>query len=322
MLARVSVQLDSAFLLRPQHSSCCRIRCTEGIVINRVAVVTDSVSCLPRDLVEKYAIKIVPISVIINGQAYRDGIDITPKEVYQLVATSKNLPGTTSPSPGDFLEAYRELSNRVDGIICVTICSDISMMYDSATQAKRMAEGDLPHVAINVIDSRTAGGAEGFVALAAARAAASGKDLAQATRTAEDMILRVSMLGVLDTLKYLARSGRIPKIAAWAGSMLRLNPILTFSHERIGLLEKARTKPRAVQRILQIMEERMGRKPVHVNLMHANVPEEAAALKRQVESQFECVELFVTDFAPTMGVQAGPGVLALAFYSEEDISVE
>ncbi len=271
---------------------------------------------------EKYAIRIVPISVIINGQAYRDGIDITPKEVYQLVATSKNLPSTTSPSPGDFLEAYRELSNRVNGIVCVTICSDISMMYDSAMQAKRMAEEDLPHVAINVIDSRTVGGAEGFVALAAARAAASGKDLAQVTRAAEDMIPRVSMLGVLDTLKYLARSGRIPKIAAWAGSMLRINPILTFSHEGIGLLEKARTKPRAVQRILQIMKERMGRKPVHVNLMHANVPEEAEALKERIESQFDCAELFVTDFAPTMGVQAGPGVLALAFYSEEDISVE
>jgi DegV family protein with EDD domain len=272
--------------------------------------------------VEKYAIKIVPISVVVNGRAYRDGIDITPKEIYELVATSKNLPSTTSPSPGDFLEAYRELSSSVSGIVCVTICSDISMMYDSAMQAKRMAEGELPHVAINVVDSRTAGGAEGFVALAAARVAASGKDLAQVTRVAEDMVPRVNMLGVLDTLEYLARSGRIPKIAAWAGSMLRINPILTFSHEGIGLLERARTKPRAVQRILQIMEQRMGRKPVHVNLMHANAPEEAEALRERVESQFDCAELFVTDFAPTMGVQAGPGVLALAFYSEEDISVE
>jgi len=272
--------------------------------------------------VEKYAIKIVPISVVIDGRTYRDGIDITPKEVYELVATSKNLPSTTSPSPGDFLEAYRELSNRVNGIICVTICSDISMMYDSAMQAKRMAEEEMPHVAINVLDSRTAGGAQGFVALEAARVAASGKDLAQVTRAAESMIPRVSMIAVLDTLHYLAKSGRIPKIAAWAGSMLKINPILTFSPGGIGLLEKARTKPRAVQRLLEIMEERMGRKPVHVNLMHANVPEEAEALRERIESQFDCAELFITDFAPTMGVQAGPGVLALAFYSEEDINVE
>jgi len=293
-----------------------------GSVIDRVAVVTDSVSCLPRDLVEKYAVKIVPISVVIDGRTYRDGIDITPREVYELVATSKDLPGTTSPSPGDFLEAYRELSNRVNGIICVTICSDISMMYDSAMQAKRMAEEEMPHVAINVLDSRTAGGAQGFVALEAARVAASGKGLAQVTRAAESMIPRVSMIAVLDTLHYLAKSGRIPKIAAWAGAMLKINPILTFSPEGIGLLEKARTKPRAVQRLLEIMEERMGRKPVHVNLMHANVPEEAEALRERIESQFDCAELFITDFAPTMGVQAGPGVLALAFYSEEDVSVE
>jgi len=313
--------LDSASLLGLRCSSC-KIQCTEGIVINRVAVITDSVSCLPGDLVDKYAVKVVPVSVVINGRAYRDGIDITPREVYQLVATSKNLPGTTSPSPGDFLEAYRELSNRVNGIICITICSDISMMYDSAMQAKRMAEEEMPHVAISVLDSRTAGGAQGFVALEAARAAVSGKDLAQVTRAAERMISRVSMIAVLDTLRYLAKAGRIPRVAAWAGSMLKIKPILTFSPEGIGLLERARTKPRAVQRLLEIMEERTVGKPVHVNLMHANVLDDAEALKERIESQFDCAELFITDFAPTMGVQAGPGVLALAFYSEEDISVE
>jgi DegV family protein with EDD domain len=192
------------------------------------------------------------------------------------------------------------------------------MMFNSATEAKQIMKEELPHLSINVVDSRTAGGAQGFVALAAARAAAMGKDLDEVTRTAELMIPRVHMIAVLDTLYYLARAGRIPKIAAWAGSMLRINPILTFSHEGIGLLERARTKPKAVNRLLEIMEERTGGKPVHVNIMHANVIDEAEALKERVESRFKCVELYITDFAPTMGVQAGPGIIALAFYSQED----
>jgi len=289
--------------------------------MGKVAVVTDSVACLPKELVDKYLIKIVPISLIINGNVYRDGVDITPTEVYQLLTTTKNTPTTSSPSPGDFIKAYRELSKSVDGIVCITICSDISMMFNSATKAKQIAQEEMPELAINVVDSRTAGGAQGFVALSAARTAALGKDLAEVTRVAENMISQVSMIAVLDTLYYLARAGRIPKIAAWAGSMLKINPILTFSHEGIGLLERARTKPRAVNRLLEIMEEKTEGKPVHVNIMHANVTDEAIALKQRIEAQFKCSELYITDFAPTMGVQAGPGTLALAFYSEEGKNV-
>jgi DegV family protein with EDD domain len=287
------------------------------VAIDRVAVVTDSVSCLPRGLVEQYGIRIVPISFIVDGRAYRDGIEIEPGEVYDMVARSDRLPTTTSPSPGEFLEAYTELSDKASGIVCITICSEIGMMYDSAMRAKQMAGESLPRLDINVVDSRTAGGAQGFVALAAARAAASGKGLAEVTKVAEGMIPRVNMFAVLDTLRYLAKAGRIRRVAAWGSGILKIKPILTFSKDGIRLLENARTKPRAVQRLIDIMEERTGRKPVHVNVMHANVPEEAEVLKKRIESSFDCAEIFVTDFAPTMGVQAGPGVIALAFYSEE-----
>jgi DegV family protein with EDD domain len=286
-----------------------------------VAVVTDSVSCLPQELVKGYGISIVPLSIIINGVVYRDGVDITPTRVYQLLETNKTAPTTSSPSPGDFVQVYRELGKSVDGIVCVTICSDISMMFNSAMGAKQLMSKEMPHLSINVVDSRTAGGAQGFVVLAAARAAALGKDLAEVTHTAELMIPKVHMIAVLDTLYYLARSGRIPKVAAWAGSMLRINPILTFSLEGIGLLERARTKSRAVSRLLEIMEQRMDSKPVHVNIMHANVLEEAEELKERIESRFKCAELYITEFAPTMGLQAGPGIIALAFYSEEDGNV-
>lgn len=285
-------------------------------------MVTDSVACLPKELVDKYAIKIVPISLIIEGRVYKDGVDITPTEVYRfLTSNNKNNPTTSSPTPGDFIQVYRELSKSAEGIVCITLCSDISMMFDSATKANLMAEEEKLPVSINLVDSRTAGGAQGFVALAAARAAASGKDLAEVTRTAELMIPKVNMIGVLDSLYYLARAGRIPKVAAWAGSMLKINPILTFAQDGIGMLERARTKPRGVNRLVEIMHERTRDKPVHVNISHANVATEAERLKERVESEFRCAELFVTDFAPTMGVQAGPGTLTLAFYSEEDSNV-
>ncbi len=282
---------------------------------------TDSVSCLPGELIEKYGIRIVPISFLINGKAFRDGVDITSREVYEFLATSPTLPTTTSPAPGEFLEAFRELSARADGILCVTICSEISMMYNSAMQAKEMAAGTLPHLAIEVVDSQTAGGAEGFVAIEAARAAVAGASLEEARQRAEEMIPRVNMLAVLDTLQYLAKAGRIPRIAAWGSSALKIKPILTFSKDGIKLLERSRTKPRALDRLLQIMDERTKGRPVHVNVMHANVPNEALELKERIEKRFNCIESYVTDFAPTMGVQAGPGVVALAFYHEDVANV-
>jgi DegV family protein with EDD domain len=290
--------------------------------MGRVAVVTDSVSCLPREVVERYGITIVPINVIIDGKVYRDGIDITAKEVYEILASGREQPTTSSPAPGDFLRAFRDLSEWATAAVCITISSDISMMYESAIKAREQAREEIPGLAISIVDSRTAGGAQGFVALEAARVAAQGGDLAQVTGTAEGMIPKVSMIAVLDTLYYLAKGGRIPRVAAWAGSMLQIKPILVFAQEKIGLLERARTKPKGVRRLCEIMADRTNGRPVHVMLMHANVPGEAQLLKERIEAQFQCVEIYVSDFAPTMGVQAGPGVLGLAFYADEDGYVE
>jgi DegV family protein with EDD domain len=196
------------------------------------------------------------------------------------------------------------------------------MMYESAVEAMQMITEEMPDLPVRVVDSRTAGGAQGFVALEAARAAKTGADMERVNEVAVHMTTMVSMFAVLDTLYYLTRSGRIPKIAAWAGSMIKLNPILVFSHDGIGLYERARTKPKAVQRLIEIMKQRTKERPVHAMVMHANVPEEAEALRKKIEVEFECAELYVSDFAPTMGVQAGPGVLGIAFYAEDDVNVE
>lgn len=282
-----------------------------------VAVITDSVASLPKVAIKRYSITIVPISIIINEKAYRDGIDITPKEVYEFLANGKNSATTSSPTPDQFIQAFKEVTNWADSIVCVTICSDISMMYDSATKAKEIFQQSYPSINIDIIDSRTAGGAQGFIALCAAKVASSGANLTQVTQSAKSMMPRVHMLGVLDTLHYLARAGRIPKIAAWGGSMFKINPILSFAQDEIGLLERARTKPKAINRMLEIMEDRVNHRPVHINLMHANVSVEAEDLKKQLEARFNCVELYTTDFSPTMGIQAGPGVIAVAFYCDE-----
>ena len=177
-----------------------------------------------------------------------------------------------------------------------------------------MARELIPQVDINVFPSRAPALAEGFIAQAAARAAASGQNLSQVTEAAQNMMDRVNAICMLDTLYYLAKGGRIPKAAAWAGNLLKIKPILDATDD-VRLLEQCRTRKRAMQRLLEIMRQRTNGKPVCVNLMHANAPEEAERLKASILSQFVCLEFYVTDFTPVIGAHTGPGSIGLSFYA-------
>ena len=285
--------------------------------MNRVGVVTDSIACLSKELVEKYGIYIIPITINFGDETYHDGIDITPSEVYRLLRKAKKLPTTSSPPPGDYLEAYRQLSQHSDSILCITMPQQVSMGFDSAQQARKMIEEELPGVAIELLDCQTAAGGQGLVTLAAAQAASSGADLPQVLEVAQRVIAKVDVVAAMDTLYYLAKGGRVPRSAAWVASILSIKPILGIRGGEIRLRERARTKPKAVRRLLEIMREEVEQKPVHVIVFHSDVLEEAQRLKDQILAQFDCVELFITDFTPTMGVHTGPGTLGIAFYGED-----
>lgn len=286
--------------------------------MDKVAVITDSSACVPKEVVEQYGIHILPLLLIFEDRAYRDGVDITSEEFYKLLKKAKRLPTSSSPSPGEYLEAFCELGKESSSILCITLPPHIGMAFDSATKAKDMAGEKLPHISINVFPSRGPALAQGFIAQAAARAAASGQDLSQVAQAAHDMMNRVNALAMLDTLYYLAKGGRIPKAAAWAGSLFKIKPILDATDD-VRLLDRCRTKKRALQRLLEIMRQRTDGRPVCVNLMHANVPEEAEKLKADMLSRFNCLEFYVTDFTPVMGVHTGPGSLGIAFYTEAPV---
>ena len=280
-----------------------------------VAVVVDSLACLTREMVERYGITVVPLSFYFGGRIYRDWVDITPSEAYELFLKDPESWRSSAPSPMDFLEAYREVSKRAESILCVTISSKLSTTYNVAQVAKKQAETELPRASIEVLDSRTTTAAEGFVALAAARAAAEGKDLAEVTKAAEEIRDKVTFVAILETVRYVYRSGRIPKIASQAGSILNIKPILTTSSGLVRIAGVARSKKSGVERMLKIMKEKVGLSAVHVVVMHAYALDEAEKLKEQISSEFNCAELWLTEFSPLMGYTCGTGTLGLAFYS-------
>ena len=283
-----------------------------------VAIVTDSTSCLPQEEVERYNIEVVPVNLVHEGRVYRDGLDMTTNEFYRLLKKAKKLPTTSPASPGDYLEVFRRAAEKARSILCISVSGKLSGMFDSARAAAELATEVLPRTTIQVLDSGTAAMAQGFVVLAAARAARLGDDLQGVMETATRIMPRVELVAVLDTLHYLARGGRVPKVAAWAASILQIKPILMLSRWEVGLLERVRTRKKAFSRLVGIMRERVGgNRPLHASVFHAQALDQALALQEEIVREFQPQKLYVTQFTPVMGVHTGPGVVGLAYYAED-----
>ena len=286
--------------------------------MKKVAVVTDTTACIPQEQVTRYDIEVVPVQLIFEDKTYRDGIDISPTEFYALLRQANKLPTTSASSPDPYIEAYRKASQRAESILCLTEPSNFSAMVDSALVAKEMAKTALPNVAIEVLDCATAAGGQGLVALAAARAAASGKNLSEVMTTAQDIMYRVNLFATLDTLHYLVKGGRVPQAAALVNSLLKIKPIFTLNHAEAHTVALPRTIPSAIKRMTKLMEKKVVKgQRLHVAVMHADALDKAVALRNRIASQFDCAELFITEFTPVMGAHTGPGLLGIAFYSED-----
>jgi len=286
--------------------------------MKKVAIVTDTTACIPQEQVAKYDIEVVPVELIFEDKVYRDGIDISPTEFYALLRQAKKLPTTSASSPTPYLEAYRKASQRAASILCITESSKLSAMFNSAQVAEEMAKTALSNVVIEVLEGATAAAGQGLVALAAAKTAASGRNLNEVTKTAKSIMDRVNLLATLDTLHYLVKGGRVPQAAALVNSLLKIKPIFTINHGDAHTVALPRTIPSAIKHILKMMEKKVVKgQPLHVAVMHANVLDKAVALRNRIASQFDCAELFITEFTPVMGVHTGPGVIGVAFYSDE-----
>jgi len=286
--------------------------------MKKVAIITDTTACVPREQVAKYDIEVVSVQLIIGEKTYRDGIDITPTEFYSLLRKSKKLPTTSSSSPGPYLEAYRNANRKAQSILCITEPAKFSAMFDSAKVAVETAKSTLRNMTIDVIECTTAAAGMGLVALAAAKAAALDKSLEEVREIAEKIMSRVNLYATLDTLTYLVRSGRVPQAAALVNSILSIKPIFTLNHADAHTVALPRTMKSAINRMLKLMESAVVKgQPLHVAVMHADVLGEAITLRDRITSQFECEEIFITEFTPVMGVHTGPGLIGVSFYGEE-----
>jgi len=286
--------------------------------MREVAIVTDTTACVPQEKVAKCDIEVVPVQLIFEDKTYRDGIDISPTDFYALMRQARKMPTTSASSPNPYLEAYHKASQKAPSILCLTEPSRFSAMFESAQVAAEMARKTLRNVVIEVLECTTAAAGQGLVTLAAAKAASLGKTLNEVTQIARDTMSRVNLFASLDTLSYLAKSGRVPQAAAMVNSLLSIKPIFTLNHGDARTVALPRTTKSAMKHMIKLMEQAVVKgQPLHVAVMHADALDKAIAFKNRISSQFECNEIFLTEFTPVMGVHTGPGLIGIAFYSEE-----
>lgn len=283
---------------------------------NSVALVVDSSCCLPKDLLDSLHITQVPHELIIDKVSYSDGVDISATEFYKLINLSGTRPTTSAPSPAKFLKGFKEAGYLSKNILCLTLSRNFSSTYQNACLAMKLASKELPDLTINVIDTQTAGGAEGLIALAAARASDAKKTPESVISTIKQMIPKVQLIAFVDTLSYLSRSGRIPKLAAWAGSLLSIKPLMEMRLGTARLLAKPRSRNKAVTQMIATVKDRVLENPSKFFIMHANSPEYASTIKSTVESQINCSEVILGEFTPVMGTHTGPGLLGIAFHTD------
>ncbi|HTY82415.1 MAG TPA: DegV family protein [Dehalococcoidales bacterium] len=286
--------------------------------MKNVGIVTDTTACVPPALAADLAIEVVPDTLIIDGKVLRDGIDITPAEFYALLRTVKKLPTTAGTPPQPYLEAFCRVGPGSSGVLCLTEPARLTAMFNSARIASESAHETCGETPIEVMECSTAAAGVGLVALAAAREAAAGKSFNDVKIMAGEVMSRTYLFAAIDTLQYLARSGRVPQAAAMVNEWLDIKPVFTVNHAEPHTVALPRTIESALDKIIKLMQKANGKgRGLHVAVMHADVLERAKVLRDRIVKKFDCREIYITEFTPVMGVHAGPGVIGAAFYAEK-----
>ncbi len=278
-----------------------------------IRIVTDSTGYIPSELIRKYGIHVAPQTLIWGEETLRDGIDILPDAFYERLKTASVMPTTSQATVAEFVEVYEKAVAEGRPVLAILISSKLSGTISSAVQAKEL----VPQAQVEIIDSYATSMAMGYQVLAAARAAEAGKGFADVVALARQAVDKTGVVFVVDTLEFLHRGGRIGGAAKLLGTALNLKPVLELREGRLEPVEKIRTKAKAVDRMLDIVEARVKGKPnLRLAAIQAGAKDEARALLDKAVARLQPIESMVVEASPVVGTHAGPGTVGLAYCTD------
>lgn len=275
----------------------------------KIAIVTDSTADLPITFYEKNNVTMVPLIVRFGEEAYKDWVDITPKEFYNRLRTSEVLPKTSQPSVQDFIEAYKKHSD-CDHIISIHLSSKLSGTYQSAYIAAQSME-----VPVTVIDSKLTSSGNAILVRSLVNARDEGKNLDYMLNMVGDMIAKIRVAFYVDTLKYLEMGGRIGKASALAGSILNIKPILTLDDGVVAPLKKVKGRKRAIREIAGYIKQEARGQTINLGLAHADAPDTLVELEDILKQENIDYNIVIKSYiGSVIGTYVGPEAFCTLFY--------
>ena len=274
--------------------------------MGQVKIVTDSTADLPPEIARQLDITVVPLNVQFGGTVYRDGVDLTTEEFYPRLKASQALPTTSQPAAGVFTQAYEEIADKTDQILSIHISAKLSGTYNSAVLGKDAVQKSCR---IEIVDSLQASMGLGLLAMAAARAAQKGKSLEETKRIVEGCLARAQMIGVVDTLEYLQKGGRIGKAQALLGSLLRVKPLVACLNGETHPLGRVRTWGKALDHLFEIVVRTPDVDEIAV--LHSDNPDEADRFTERLKAALPQATFYRSCFGPVIGTYLGPGSLGI-----------
>jgi DegV family protein with EDD domain len=279
-----------------------------------VKIVTDTLSDIPKDMAEKLGITMVPLTVLFGHEAFIDRVTITTDEFYRRLSQGNIFPTTTQPAPAVFAEVYDKLSKETNEILVITLSTKLSGTYESAVNAKGLVKN--PKCRVEVIDSRLVILGEGLLAIAAAKAAKKGTKLDELVKFTRAAMDRVHVVMYFDTLKYLAKGGRIGKAQGLLGSMLSVKPILTMREGEVAPVTRVRSLTAGMDYLYNFAAAHKGNIE-ELTLEHATTPDLAEQLADRLSAFYPKDKIIRNTVSPVVGTYAGPGVLSVAVLEAE-----
>jgi DegV family protein with EDD domain len=280
-----------------------------------VAILTDSTASIPETMLEELNIHTVAYYIHRGSEVLRDLVTIQRDEFLNWLMTARFLPTTASPGPGDYFDAYTELSRAGhDQIVSIHMTSKGSGAYQAALLAQSMLQDKFPHVRVEVIDTHNVSLCQGWMAIEADRAALAGLKLDEVAARVKSMIPVTRMIQTADTLKYLYMGGRIGKARQLLGSLLNIKPLISMEDGDIVPVGMARSRGQAYQAMVDRVERSVGKSRIKIAYVHAGARQEVEKLRKSVESRLNAVESLIAELSPALAVHTGPGTAGLCYF--------
>lgn len=270
-----------------------------------VKVVTDSTSDITPEQAKRMGVTVIPLTVLMGEETFRDGVDITAHEFYQRLPKLEKLPTTSQPSPGLFMKAYEELTADGSSVISLHISSKLSGTYENAMVAAR----NFPAGQVRVIDSKQVSAGIAFGVQTAVEMAQAGYDIDRIEEEVRSVFDRVQIYATFDTLEYLKKGGRIGGMRAMMGSLLSIKPIVLIKDGEVQPVEQIRTRTKALQRLAEIVKKQG--KVERLAILHGDDLDGATELANLLAPVFPLKDMYISLIGPVVGTHAGPRTLGV-----------